>query len=69
MKAQYLILDKSCQWKPIKEFIDSCKNWFLILWLFFNFLGALVSKSKVYVNLAVFMITSDQMDLLRIQTF
>jgi hypothetical protein len=67
MKAEDFILNGGSQWEPVKESIDSIKNRVLILGFFFtNFIGTFVSETKVDINLAVLMISSDEMNLFRV---
>jgi hypothetical protein len=67
MKAEDFILNGGSQWEPVKESVDSIKDRVLIFGFFFtDFIGTFVSETKVDVDLAVLMISSDEMNLLRV---
>ena len=69
VKTKNLIFDKSCQRKPIEQSIESHKYRSFLIRLFFQLLSALISESEVYINLTILMISSDEMNLLRIEAF
>ena len=69
METKNFILNGSSQWKPIKQSVDSVENRILILRFFIiDFFCTFVSETEVNVNLTVFMVSSDQVNLFRVDT-
>ena len=69
MQTDYFILHLSSQGKPVKKTVDSHKNWSFIVRILLYLLCALVSESEIYVDLAVLVVSSDQVNLFGIQAF
>lgn len=59
-----LVRDDSCQRHRLKSFVDLGKNTIGIVGIFSKSLGALISKPKIFVHIFVFVISSEQHDLL-----
>lgn len=64
MQAQYLVLDKGGEGQPVEEFVYPGENRVLAFGVLLYLLGTLVSEAEVYVDLAVLVVSANQMDLL-----
>jgi hypothetical protein len=64
-----LISDDGSQWHLLKALIDLCETTVWIIDVLTKSLSALISESKVFVYVFVFMVSSEQNDLLWISEF
>lgn len=67
MQTQNFIFNGGSQRKPVEQSVDSIEHRILIFRFFLiDLIRTLISETEVNVNLTVFMITSDQVNLFRI---
>ena len=69
MKAKYLFLCHSSQWKIIKQPVQSGEDGVLTFRLLIKFFSALISEAEIQIYLAILMVSSDQMDLFWVDNF
>jgi len=65
MKAYDSIVYNCRQWQPIKKFVDFVKDRVWLIWLLSETTAAFISKAKCIVDPLVFMVASQEMDLIR----
>lgn len=66
METQNFILDQGREGQPVEQLIDPIEDRPLVIRVFLQFLGTLVLEAKVYIDLAILMVASNQMHLLGI---
>ena len=67
MQTKNFIFNGGSQRKPVKQSVDSIEHRILIFRFFLiDLIRTLISETEVNVNLTVFMITSDQVNLFRV---
>jgi len=64
-----LVINDGCEWHLFESFIDLCKNTVWVINVFMQSIGAFLSKTKISINVFIFMISSKQHNLLRILQF
>ena len=64
MKAKNLVLNESSEGEPVKEPIKSGKDRKLVLRFLIKFISTLVPEAKVDVDLAILVVSPDQVHLL-----
>lgn len=69
MEAKNFIFGDGSQGQPIKKSVDPVEDGILVFGFFVKFFGALVSEAEVDVDLAVFVVSSDEVDLLGVGDF
>lgn len=66
VQAEDLVLNEGSEGQPVEQFVDAGEDRILTLRLLLNLLSALITEPEVDVDLAVLVVATNEVDLLRI---
>ena len=69
MHTDYLIVNDSSKWQPVKNIVYLVENWVNLIRGLLEPLVALKRKAEAHINASIFMISAQQVDLIRILNF
>lgn len=69
VQAQYLVLDNGCQWHPLEKLVHPPEYAVVLESVLIQLLRTFIRETECAINLDILVVSSDQVDLLRVHAF